>query len=394
MDTTGKAALQQGSGKVSAGDFSSEELDAIMKFGAADLFKEETAEETDSRLEEMDLDLILNNAETHDTDHAAENGISSELLSAFNTVDIATNEDEVDERLAPLAKSWDEIIPEEDRKRVQQEEEDARLREMYLGPRNRKQVSYQEGGEGEAAAKGKPKPKGKGTASESPTTTPTPAANKPPKKPPKAKKRMPGAIEAISDAGFGDFLEDEVKATYLALRKFGSMPKLFNQVVKAADMTHRTPKEVQSLVNWLVKASTDVSPSLLPFYHALLPPPRVLSPGFLSSGSCACRVSLPGLPTPVGRSPAGPTRAGVMPCPLPRFFMASMPGWQLSDGNLTKDSKRSRTMLEITPKFKFKVDEFLIRLRGIELVHDAFVKNPDWRVVWQASAPILRRYLP
>ena len=39
-----------------------------------------------------------------------------------------------------MQKLWDEIIPEDDRKQIEQEEEEQRLRELNLGPRERKKI--------------------------------------------------------------------------------------------------------------------------------------------------------------------------------------------------------------------------------------------------------------
>jgi len=40
-----------------------------------------------------------------------------------------------------VAKEWDEIIPEEDRKRMEEEERQEQLKELNLPPRSRKQVT-------------------------------------------------------------------------------------------------------------------------------------------------------------------------------------------------------------------------------------------------------------
>jgi len=40
-----------------------------------------------------------------------------------------------------VVKEWDEIIPEEDRKKVEEEERQEQLKELNLPPRSRKQVN-------------------------------------------------------------------------------------------------------------------------------------------------------------------------------------------------------------------------------------------------------------
>lgn len=141
MDTTGGALLNaRAAQKKGAADFSKTELDAIIKFGAAELFKEnpEGGDAEDRALEEMDIDTILSKAETHDTS-AASGGLGGDLLSAFKTVDIATNEDELDgEDEKP--PDWEDIIPEEERQRLLREEEEEKTNALLLGPRRRKKV--------------------------------------------------------------------------------------------------------------------------------------------------------------------------------------------------------------------------------------------------------------
>jgi chromodomain-helicase-DNA-binding protein 1 len=151
MDTTGGALFdaRAAAQKKGVSDFSKNELDAIIKFGAAELFKEhpEGGDATDRALEEMDIDHILSKAETHDTS-AASQGLGSDLLSAFKTVDIATNEDELDEEERRRVKAsgkdkppaWDDIIPEDERKRIEAEEEAEKHRALHLGPRRRRKV--------------------------------------------------------------------------------------------------------------------------------------------------------------------------------------------------------------------------------------------------------------
>lgn len=58
---------------------------------------------------------------------------------------------------------------------------------------------------------------------------------------------------------------------------------------------------------------------------------------------------------------------------------------QLTDGHLIKDSKRSKTQLHVTDRFGFKVDEFLIRLKGLELLHQELMRVPNFRIEWQVQ---------
>eukprot|EP00055_Hartaetosiga_balthica_P016500 m.104745 g.104745 ORF g.104745 m.104745 type:complete len:1586 (+) comp9118_c0_seq1:59-4816(+) len=164
--------------------FDQRELNAIIKFGAADLFKDDdNANDKDGEEkkdiengivgagegdEDFDLDAVLDQAEISNT---SENSTAtSELLSAFNTVDIVTNEDELEEearledemkrkeRLAEEKKkskkmqrekernsaeaiSWDEIIPEKIREHLQEQASQRKIEAMMLAPRKRR-VKY------------------------------------------------------------------------------------------------------------------------------------------------------------------------------------------------------------------------------------------------------------
>lgn len=143
MDTTGRKVLSKNTGAPSSSNpFNKEELAAILKFGAEELFKEGDGEDT--QLQEMDIDDILRAAETRDSDDHPHT-IGEELLSQFKVASIAMDEDEVagvaqEPNSTDEGKSWSDIIPESDRKKIEEEEEQKKQLELYLPPRNRKTV--------------------------------------------------------------------------------------------------------------------------------------------------------------------------------------------------------------------------------------------------------------
>ena len=105
MDTTGTAVVSPGKKqKNTAAALSKEELNMIIKFGAADLFNEETGEEQDK---EVDLDAILEKAETREEEEAPTSEANKELLSAFKCTTLTFEETEQEEK----TPGWDEIIP-------------------------------------------------------------------------------------------------------------------------------------------------------------------------------------------------------------------------------------------------------------------------------------------
>uniref|UniRef100_A0A8C1KQJ7 Chromodomain helicase DNA binding protein 1 n=1 Tax=Cyprinus carpio TaxID=7962 RepID=A0A8C1KQJ7_CYPCA len=99
MDTTGKTVLHTGAAPSSSTPFNKEELSAILKFGAEELFKEPEGEEQEPQREYLSLPL------------------TESLLDD---------------------KNWDDIIPEEQRRRLEEEERQKELAEIYLLPRMRK----------------------------------------------------------------------------------------------------------------------------------------------------------------------------------------------------------------------------------------------------------------
>uniref|UniRef100_A0A8B9CTZ7 Helicase C-terminal domain-containing protein n=1 Tax=Anser brachyrhynchus TaxID=132585 RepID=A0A8B9CTZ7_9AVES len=143
MDTTGKTVLHTGSTPSSSTPFNKEELSAILKFGAEELFKEPEGEEEEPQ--EMDIDEILKRAETRENEPGPLT-VGDELLSQFKVANFS-NMDEDDIELEPEQnlRSWEEIIPEVQRQRIEEEERQKELEEIYMLPRMRncaKQISF------------------------------------------------------------------------------------------------------------------------------------------------------------------------------------------------------------------------------------------------------------
>jgi superfamily II DNA/RNA helicase len=159
MNTSGRVMLEGADGKPGSkrtgnGDqppFDADEISAILKFGASELFKESgDSAERDSRLQNMDLDDILARAETADSAEQtvaaalAEGGSSEELLASFQVASFA-----VDER------EWDTIIPEEERKKALELERKMNERkEKEEKQRQQKSVAAASGAGGRASRSG------------------------------------------------------------------------------------------------------------------------------------------------------------------------------------------------------------------------------------------------
>jgi chromodomain-helicase-DNA-binding protein 1 len=150
MDTTGRNAFQNlnntsttSSSTTDNRPLTKEELNTIIKFGAEDLFKENSTNEEGSAEEEsqkIDIDEILRRAETRQDDDSSLRNSSEDLLSQFKIANIQTMEDDIIEPTTIInkSKSWKDIIPESERQKF----DDECLAELTaaLPPRSRKRV--------------------------------------------------------------------------------------------------------------------------------------------------------------------------------------------------------------------------------------------------------------
>ncbi|XP_076641025.1 chromodomain-helicase-DNA-binding protein 1 isoform X4 [Halictus rubicundus] len=147
MDTTGRTVLDKKNAGTNNNPFNKEDLNAILKFGAEDLFKDE---EDGDEEPTCDIDEILRRAETRDEGPAT---VGDELLSAFKVASFAAFEEESEPVSQPNdnddeSKDWAEIIPENFRKKVEEEEKSKEMEDLYLPPRSRKtlqQINQSEG---------------------------------------------------------------------------------------------------------------------------------------------------------------------------------------------------------------------------------------------------------
>ncbi|EIW67175.1 hypothetical protein TREMEDRAFT_69728 [Tremella mesenterica DSM 1558] len=118
VDTTGGHINGTSTPRDKPGEFSKEELSAMLKFGAQSIYKTDESAQS-KKLDEMDLDDILTKADAFDTESAAQPGGTSlggeGFLASFAAIQDVKN-DPLDEL------SWDEIIPAEERIKAEEEE--------------------------------------------------------------------------------------------------------------------------------------------------------------------------------------------------------------------------------------------------------------------------------
>ncbi|KAM3827944.1 chromodomain-helicase-DNA-binding protein 2-like [Vipera latastei] len=129
VDTTGLTVLDNSSDRSNTNSFNKEEL----QFGAEDLFKEPEGEESEPQ--EMDIEEILCLAETRENEPST--SATDELLSQFKVANFATMEEEEAEVEDKPEKDWENIIPEEQRKKVEEEERQKELEEICMLPKIR-----------------------------------------------------------------------------------------------------------------------------------------------------------------------------------------------------------------------------------------------------------------
>jgi chromodomain-helicase-DNA-binding protein 1 len=166
MDTTGAHINGNSTPKNKDGDFSKEELSAILKFGAQNLYKTDESAQS-KKLDEMDLDDILTKADAFDTESAAQPGGTSlggeGFLSQFAAIQDVKNDPND-------TLSWDDIIPVEERVKMDEAESKALAAEEAAAVSRKRKAAqqpgaYQEMDFEEDAASSKPgSPNGKKTA--------------------------------------------------------------------------------------------------------------------------------------------------------------------------------------------------------------------------------------
>ncbi|XP_043823350.1 chromodomain-helicase-DNA-binding protein 1 isoform X2 [Dromiciops gliroides] len=245
MDTTGKTVLHTGSAPSSSTPFNKEELSAILKFGAEELFKEPEGEEQEPQ--EMDIDEILKRAETHENEPGPLT-VGDELLSQFKVANFS-NMDEDDIELEPErnSRNWEEIIPEDQRRRLEEEERQKELEEIYMLPRMRncaKQISFN-GSEGRRSRSRRYSGSDSDSISE--------------RKRPK-KRGRPRTIPRENIKGFSDA---EIRRFIKSYKKFGGPLERLDAIARDAELVDKSETDLRRLGelvhNGCVKALKDSS---------------------------------------------------------------------------------------------------------------------------------------
>ncbi|XP_060692950.1 chromodomain-helicase-DNA-binding protein 1 isoform X3 [Hemiscyllium ocellatum] len=225
MDTTGKTVLHTGSNPTNSTPFNKEELAAILKFGAEELFKEPEGEEQEPQ--EMDIDEILCRAETRENEPGPTT-VGEELLSQFKVANFSTMDDDLEPQRN--IKDWDDIIPEAQRRRMEEEERQKELEEIYLLPRMRncaKQISFN-GSEGRRRRR-------RSSESDSDSVS----EGKRPKK-----RGRPRTIPRENIKGFSDA---EIRRFIKSYKKFGGPLERLEAIARDAELVDKSEVDLRRL---------------------------------------------------------------------------------------------------------------------------------------------------
>ncbi|EEB08866.2 chromodomain helicase hrp1 [Schizosaccharomyces japonicus yFS275] len=181
----------------------SQELNAILKFGASNMFK---ANDNQQKLENMNLDDILKHAEDHDSsnDVGGTNLGGEEFLKQFEVTDYKADD-----------LSWTDIIPEEERSKIEEEEKRIAAERAAEEERERKRQEEEE--------------------------------ELKPRRTTKSITKRQQRREAMIN-------EKEIRQLYRAMIKFGLVDERYEDVVNEAEIAHADPKKVKKVAAEMVEA--------------------------------------------------------------------------------------------------------------------------------------------
>ncbi|XP_062610883.1 chromodomain-helicase-DNA-binding protein 1-like isoform X1 [Saccostrea cucullata] len=245
MDTTGRTVLNRGIPSNNSTPFNKEELSSILKFGAEELFKENEDDEDEPQ---VDIDEILKRAETRDMEDQ-NTGVGDELLSQFKVVSFDNMEDEEIEQTPGTKteeedKSWDTIIPEADRRKIEEEEEQKRLLELNLPPRPRKSIQQpQVGDDSDDNGRKKNKRNADDEDSEEDDDDDDDDDDQP-------RKRGRPKMSKTSVRGFND---SEIRRFIKSFKKFGRPLTRLDAIACDAELQEKSESDLQRLAQVLTK---------------------------------------------------------------------------------------------------------------------------------------------
>ncbi|KAG6920300.1 hypothetical protein DXG01_005069 [Tephrocybe rancida] len=185
-------------------NLSKDELHAVLKYGAQKMFDKDDTMQS-QKLDEMDLDDILNRAEAHETMAAAGDGGTSLGGEGFLAQLAAVTDVKND-------MSWDDIIPVEERSKYENEEEQRKVEELAAQEsRDRKRTHAQVSYEG--------------------MDVDQPAAAAAPKKP-----KAPGPTRKTASQKALELKERDVRVLIRSLQRWGDIRQRYDVIVGEAKL--------------------------------------------------------------------------------------------------------------------------------------------------------------
>ncbi|KAM9854675.1 chromodomain-helicase-DNA-binding protein 2 isoform 2-T3 [Aulostomus maculatus] len=229
MDTTGRTVLDSNSGNTNSNPFNKEELTAILKFGAEELFKEAEGEESEPQ--EMDIEEILRLAETRESDQGQ--SATDELLSQFKVANFSSMEETAPEFEEKTVREWDDIIPEEQRRKIEEEEKQREM-DLFMLPRSRSSIKRAQANDSDSDVGSKLKQHSSGSESETDDSD----DDKKPKKRgrPRARKNN---VEGFTDA--------EIRRFIKAYKKFGSPLERLEAIARDSELVDKSIADLKRL---------------------------------------------------------------------------------------------------------------------------------------------------
>ncbi|XP_064620008.1 chromodomain-helicase-DNA-binding protein 1-like isoform X2 [Lineus longissimus] len=234
MDTTGRTVLNRGAvpSSNSTNPFNKAELSSILKFGAEDLFKES---EDDDNEPQVDIDEILKRAETRDVEEPT--GPANDLLSQFKVVSLDNMEDEEIEDIASVhGRDWDDIIPEKDRKKVEDDERQKELLQLHLPPRQRKKIQPQLTFDSDQETKSRGRKKQDDLSSDSDSDSSM-----------DGKPRKRGRPRTVTKDMIKGFSDQEVRRFIKSFKKFGAPLERLDAIACDAELQEKSQVDLKRL---------------------------------------------------------------------------------------------------------------------------------------------------
>ncbi|KAK3127929.1 hypothetical protein QOZ80_7AG0580300 [Eleusine coracana subsp. coracana] len=241
--------LEKKESKKGGSMFDKNELSAILRFGAEELFKEDkTDEETKRNLESLDIDEILERAEKIET-KGGEEEAGNELLSAFKVANFSSGEDD--------ATFWSRLIQPDPADIVQETlaPRAARSNKSYVEDTQLNKNSNRK----RRAAEAQEKPRRRSARTVDPVVS---------------LPLVDGAVAQVREWSFGNMPKKDASRFVRAVKKFGNLNQIDSIVEDVGGVLAKAPHEAQiELFDLLidgcqeaVKENTDIKGTVLDFF--------------------------------------------------------------------------------------------------------------------------------